>query len=148
MLQKRDSKIKINSSIVKQIIKNVREGGDKAIIKYEKKFSKNNEILPSKKKIYQSIKLLDPKIKKSIDFAFNRIFKFHLEQKVKNIFYKDKLNNKIYYKYFPIDSIGIYVPGGTASYPSSILMNSIPAKIAGVKKISMVMPQKNIELES
>ena len=141
MLQKRDSKIKINSSIVKQIIKNVREGGDKAIIKYEKKFSKNNEILPSKKKIYQSIKLLDPKIKKSIDFAFNRIFKFHLEQKVKNIFYKDKLNNKLYYKYFPIDSIGIYVPGGNASFPSTVLMNGIPAKIAGVKRIVMVNPK-------
>ena len=80
-------------------------------------------------------------VKKSIDLAYNRIFKFHSKQKVKNIFYKDKLQNKLSYKYIPIDSVGIYVPGGTASYPSSVLMNAIPAIIAGVKRIVMVNPR-------
>ena len=93
------------------------------------------------KKITKSIKSLDPKIKKAIDFAFNRIYKFHSKQKVQNISYKDNLNNKLYYKYVPIDSVGIYVPGGNASFPSTVLMNAIPAKIAGVKRIVMVNPK-------
>ena len=114
----------------------------------KKSLAKIMKYCQAKKKIYQSIKLLDPKIKKSIDFAFNRIFKFHLEQKVKNIFYKDKLNNKLYYKYFPIDSIGIYVPGGNASFPSTVLMNGIPAKIAGVKRIVVANPIVNGNLNA
>ena len=91
----------------------------------------------------KSIKLLDPKIKEAIDFSYKRIFSFHLKQKIKNISYKDKLNNRIDYKYHAIDSIGIYVPGGNASFPSTVLMNAIPAKIAGVKRIVMVNPKLN-----
>jgi len=84
---------------------------------------------------------LDKKVKKSIDLSYKRIFEFHLKQKVKNIYYKDKLQNKLSYKYIPLDSVGIYVPGGTASYPSTVLMNAIPAIIAGVKRIVMVNPR-------
>ena len=141
LLSKRQSGVKKNTNIVKKIISDVRKNGDKALIKYEKRLSKNTEITSSKKKIAKSIKSLNPKVKKAIDFAFNRIFKFHSKQKVKNISYKDTLNNKLDYKYIPIDSVGIYVPGGNASFPSTVLMNSIPAKIAGVKRIVMVNPK-------
>ena len=141
LLNKRKSGIKINSNVVKNIIKDVKKNGDKALIKYEMKYAKNNEIIPHKKKITKSIKSLDLKIKKAIDFSYNRILKFHSKQKVQNISYKDNLNNKLYYKYIPIDSIGIYVPGGNASFPSTVLMNAIPAKIAGVKRIVMVNPK-------
>ena len=55
--------------------------------------------------------------------------------------YKDNLNNKLQYKYVPIDSVGIYVPGGNASFPSTVLMNAIPAKIAGVRRIVMMNPK-------
>ena len=88
----------------------------------------------------KSIKFLDPKIKKAIDLAYNRIYKFHSLQKFKNISYKDKLKNKLEYKYIPIESVAIYVPGSTASYPSSVLMNAIPALIAGVKRLVMINP--------
>jgi len=141
LLSKRQSGVKKNTNIVKKIISDVRKNGDKALIKYEKRLSKNTEITPSAKKISKSIKSLSPKIKKAIDFAFNRIFKFHSKQKVKNISYKDTLNNQLDYKYIPIDSVGIYVPGGSASFPSTVLMNSIPAKIAGVRRIVMVNPK-------
>ena len=141
LLSRRQSGVKKNTNIVKKIIRDVRKNGDKALIKYEKRLSKNTEIASSKKKIAKSIKSLNPKIKKAIDFAFNRILKFHSKQKVKNISYKDTLNNKLDYKYMPIDSVGIYVPGGNASFPSTVLMNSIPAKIAGVKRIVMVNPK-------
>ena len=141
LLLKRKNKIKFNSSIVINIIRDIRKNGDKALIKYEKKFGKSSIIFSRPKEIQKQIKNLDKKVKKSIDLAYNRIFKFHSKQKVKNIFYKDKLQNKLSYKYIPIDSVGIYVPGGTASYPSSVLMNAIPAIIAGVKRIAMVNPR-------
>ena len=141
LLTKRKSKDIISKNIVERIIRDVKKNGDNAIIKYEKKYSKNNEIIANKKKITKTIKLLDPKIKKAIDFVFNRIYKFHSKQKFQNIFYKDNLNNKLYYKYRAIDSVAIYVPGGNASFPSTVLMNAIPAKIAGVKRIVMINPK-------
>ena len=141
LLLKRKNKIKFNSSIVINIIRDIRKNGDKALIKYEKKFGKSSIIFSRPKEIQKQIKNLDKKVKKSIDLAYNRIFKFHSKQKVKNIFYKDKLQNKLSYKHIPLDSVGIYVPGGTASYPSSVLMNAIPAIIAGVKRIVMVNPR-------
>ena len=133
-LSNRKNKIKFNSKIVLRIIKDIKKNGGKALLKYEKRFGKNDKIFVKPNDIKKQIKTLDIKVKNSIDLAFNRIFKFHSKQKVKNIFYKDKFKNKLSYKYLPIDSVGIYVPGGTASYPSTVLMNAIPAIIAGVKK--------------
>ena len=141
LLLKRKNKIKFKSNIVINIIRDIKKNGDKALLKYEKKFGKNSIIFSKPKEIQKQIKNLDKKVKKSIDLAYNRIFQFHSKQKVKNIFYKDKLQNKLSYKYMPIDSVGIYVPGGTASYPSTVLMNAIPAVIAGVKRIVMVNPR-------
>ena len=141
LLIKRKNYYKASGNIVSKIISDVKKHGDKAVLKYEKRYSKNKEIIANKKKISKSIKLLDSKIKRSIDFAYNRIYKFHSKQKVKNIFHKDRLFNKLYYRYMPIDSVGIYVPGGNASFPSTVLMNAIPAKIAGVKRIVMINPK-------
>ena len=140
LLSKRKNKIKFNRSIVVNIIKDIKKNGDKALKKYEKKFSKNSTIFLKPKEIKKQIKNLDKKVKKSIDLSYNRIFQFHLKQKVKDIYYKDKLQNKLSYKHIPLDSVGIYVPGGTASYPSTVLMNAIPAKVAGVKEIIMASP--------
>jgi len=140
LLLKRKNKIKFKSNIVINIIRDVKKNGDKALLKYEKKFGKNSIIFSKPKEIQKQIKNLDRKVKKSIDLAYSRIFKFHSKQKVKNIFYKDKLQNKLGYKYIPIDSVGIYVPGGTASYPSTVLMNAIPAIVAGTKKVVMANP--------
>ena len=141
LLLKRKNKIKFKSNIVINIIKDIKKNGDKALLKYEQKFGKNSIILLKHKEIQKQIKNLDKKVKKSIDLAYSRIFKFHSKQKVKNIFYKDKMQNKLSYKYMPIDSVGIYVPGGTASYPSTVLMNAIPAIVAGTKKVVMANPR-------
>jgi len=140
LLLKRKNKIQLNSVSVTKIIKDVKRNGDKAILKYEKKFNKNNIITPSSKQISKSIKSLDKKIKEAIDLAYSRIYKFHSLQKVDNISYTDKLQNKLEYKYVPINSVAIYVPGSTISYPSSVLMNAIPAIVAGVKRIVMINP--------
>ena len=140
LLSKRKNKVQLNSVSVAKIIKDIKKNGDKAVLKYEKRFNKNNIIIPSSKQIAKSIKSLDKKIKKAIDLAYNRIYKFHSLQKFKNISYTDKLQNKLEYKYVPIESVAIYVPGSTASYPSSVLMNAIPALVAGVKRIIMINP--------
>ena len=140
LLSKRKNKVQLNSVSVTKIIKDVKKNGDKAVLKYEKKFNKNSIIVPNPKKITTTIKSLNPKVKKAIDLAYNRIYKFHSLQKFKNISYTDKLKNKLEYKYVPIESVAIYVPGSVASYPSSVLMNTIPALIAGVKRIVMINP--------
>mgnify|MGYP001322198680 FL=1 len=140
LLNKRKNKIKSNSVSVANIIKDVKKNGDKALLKYERRFNKNNIIVPSVKQINKSIKSLDKKVKKAIDDAYNRIYKFHSLQKFKNISYKDKYKNKIDYKYLPLESVAIYVPGSTASYPSTVLMNAIPARVAQVKRIVMINP--------
>ncbi len=139
-LSRRKAKFQINSVSVSKIINDVKKNGDKALLKYEKKFNQNKKIKPSLKEIKRSIKSLNPKVKKAIDDAYSRIYKFHSLQKFKNISYTDKLNNKLEYKYLPIESVAIYVPGSTASYPSSVLMNAIPAIVAGVKRIVMINP--------
>jgi len=139
-LSQRKAKFQINSVSVSKIINDVKKNGDKALLKYEKRFNQNKKIKPSLKEIKRSIKSLNPKVRKAIDNAYSRIYKFHSLQKFKNISYTDKLNNKLEYKYLPIESVAIYVPGSTASYPSSVLMNAIPAKVAGVKRIVMINP--------
>ena len=136
----RKKKVQSNSVSVTNIIKDVKKGGDKALLKYEKRFNKNKIIVPTSKQISKSIKILDKKIKQSIDTAYNRIHKFHSLQKVKNILYIDKFKNKLEYRYLPIESVAIYVPGSSVSYPSSVLMNAIPAIVAGVKRIIMINP--------
>ena len=144
-LDKRRSGKIIDTSIVSKIINDIKKNKVKALIKYEKKFSKNKKIIPSQKEINESIKLLDPKVKKAIDFAYSRILKFHSLQKKKNLKFVDEYKNKIEYKYVPIQKIGVYVP---SNLPSSLLMNVIPAKIAGVKKIVVANPISKGKLNS
>ncbi len=140
ILIKRKYKIKSSLISVTGIINDVKKNGDKALLKYEKKFNLNKTIIPSAKQISRSIKSLDKKVKKAIDLAYSRIYKFHSFQKFKNISYSDKFKNKLEYKYLPIESAAIYVPGSSASYPSSVLMSTIPAIVAGVKRIVMINP--------
>jgi len=140
LLNLRKNKVRSNLVSVTNIIKDVKKNGDKAILKYEKKFNQNSIIIPTSKQISKSVKSLDKKVKQAIDLAYTRIYKFHSLQKFKNISYIDKLKNKLEYRYLPIESVAIYVPGSTASYPSSVLMNAIPAIVAGVKRIVMINP--------
>ena len=140
LLLRRKNKIQSNLISVTKIIKDVKKNGDKAILKYEKRFNKNNVIVPTSSQINSSTKLLDKKVKKAIDAAYNRIYKFHSLQKFKDISFMDKYKNRVNYKHVPIESVAIYVPGSTASYPSSVLMSAIPALVAGVKRIVMVNP--------
>ena len=135
---------KNQSSKVKKILYDVRKAGDKAVIKYEKKFSKiklsPKNIKFSKNEIKMISKKIDKNLKNSIDIAFKRIKQFHSKQKFSPFKYKDKYKNELSYKFTPIEKVGVYVPGGTASYPSTVLMNCIPAMVAGVKNIYLTTP--------
>ena len=137
---------------VKKIFQNIQVKGDKALFEYAKKFDgcrlNTKNIVINKKKIKIFAKKCPKDIAKALFFSASRIKKFHLHQIPKNYKYKDNKGVILGSQWKPINSIGIYVPGGTASYPSSILMSSIPAKMAGVKKIVMATPQKNIKLNS
>ena len=85
-------------------------------------------------------------MKLAIDLAYNRIKKFHIKQKFSSFKFVDKYKNELSYKYSPIENIGVYVPGGTASYPSTVLMNCIPAIVAGVKNIYLTTPALGSEI--
>ena len=143
-LNKRKSIQKNQTYIVNKIIKDVKRNGDIAVINYEKRFSKiktkSNRLLFSNKEINKISKKTDLKIQKSIDLAYDRIKKFHSKQKFSSFTLKDRYKNVLSYKYSPLEKVGVYVPGGTASYPSTVLMNCIPAIVAGVKNIYLTTP--------
>ncbi len=151
-LDKRKSIQKNQTSIVREIIENVKKNGDKAVINYEKKFSKiktkSNKVLFTTKEINKISKKINLKIKKSIDLSYNRIKKFHSKQKFSSFILKDKYKNILTYKYSPIENVGVYVPGGIASYPSTVLMNCIPAIVAGVKNIYLTTPSLDSKINA
>ena len=129
-----------NSKKVSKIIKDIKNQKKKALLKYELKFSKNKTITIPNKIIIRSANSLNNDVKKSIDFAYKRIMKFHMLQKknLRDIYYVDQFKNKLQYKIVPIQSIGIYVPAGL---PSSLIMNAVPAKVSRVKKIILATPK-------
>ena len=145
-IRKKDSNTK--KKIVTKILMNIKKNGDTSLIKYEKKFSgirklNKKDLFFSKSELKKELKKLNKKIKKDIDLAYKRILNFHKNQKVKTFSLTDKFNNKLTYRTNPIEKIGVYVPGGKASYPSSVLMNCIPAIVAGVPEIFMTVPSLN-----
>ena len=148
ILQKRKLQNPTIDLRVKKIIQDIKKNKDIALIKYEKKYSKQKTIslnnikftIPERNKI---IKKLDKRTKNSIDLAFNRIFNFHKKQKLSSYSFRDKLGNSFAYKSNALNRVGVYVPGGKANYPSSVLMNCIPALVAGVKEIYMTTPAMN-----
>ncbi len=150
ILNKRRLIQKNKSNIVKTIIERVKKKGDKAVIQYEKKFStvriKKDNLKFSQKEINKISKNINQKLKISIDISFKRIKDFHDKQKILPFKFKDKYKNELSYTFSPIDRVGVYVPGGMASYPSTVLMNCIPAIVAGVKNIYLTTPTlgKNI----
>ena len=140
ILDKRKAVDRSTLKIVEKIINDVRKNKDKALIKYEKRFNVNSRIIPNNKDISRAIKSIDPKIKKAIDETCKRVRDWHVKQTPNDIFYKDNLGNKFYYKNKAINSVACYVPG---NLPSSLIMSATPALIAGVKRIVLCTPSLN-----
>ncbi|MBQ8407324.1 MAG: histidinol dehydrogenase [Clostridia bacterium] len=127
---------------VTEIIQNVRARGDVALFEYCERFDKAKlECLAvSEAEIEEAMSLVEPKFLEILKKAAANIRKFH-EKQVRNSFIiNDEDGIVIGQKVIPVDRAGLYVPGGTAAYPSTVLMDSIPAKIAGVREVVMVTP--------
>ena len=127
---------------VRKIILDVKNNGDKALAKYTKRFDENNikDFKVSDAEMNDALKSCDNELARSLKIAAKRIGEFHKLQMPSDFNYKDKDEVYLGVKWNPLDSVGLYVPGGKASYPSSVLMTALPAKIAGVKNISMCVP--------
>ena len=144
--QRKESSSKIQNT-VRNIISDVKLYGDDSLIKFSNELDNYlvkdaSEFEISKNQITQSIDKISKEEKEALDFAHKRIQEFSIKQRLESWEYiKDgiKLGEKI----TPLNKVGIYVPGGAAIYPSSVLMNSIPAKVAGVGEIIMVVPAPN-----
>ncbi len=126
--------------IARQIITEVQAKGDKALFDYTEKLDKVKltSLEVTSDEISQAYEKVDKKLLSALKLAASRIHKFHkaCKQNLKTSF----LNNGIGYQIRPLDKVGIYVPGGTAAYPSTVLMTAIPAREAGVREIIMVTP--------
>lgn len=132
-----------NKTIVESILKNVQKNGDSAIKKYEKKFGGANltSLRVSKSEIKNAYSKVSKPELDSIRLAKKRLEK--TEKAIKSILKNKSINHdgiKISKKFYPINSVGCYIPGGLAKYPSSAVMSIIPAKVAGVKRIVAVSP--------
>ncbi len=129
-------------AIVTDIIENVKENGDKALFEYCEKFDKAklSALEVSKAEIDEAVAQVEPRFLEVLKTAAKNIRKFH-EKQVRNGFIINDENGIVTgQKVIPVDRAGLYVPGGTAAYPSTVLMDSIPAKIAGVGEVVIVTP--------
>lgn len=128
--------------IVTEIIENVKANGDKALYEYCEKFDKAklNSLLVSEEEIKEAVASVEPEFLDILKKAAKNITKFHEKQKRNSFIINDENGIVIGQKVIPVDRAGLYVPGGTAAYPSTVLMDSIPAKIAGVKEVVIVTP--------
>ena len=130
------------SEIVSGIIQEVRCRGDAALLEYTKKFDKAelSSLQVTEEEFQEALSSFDPKLKQVLQRAAANISKFHSRQKRNSFILSDEDGIVMGQKVIPIDRAGIYVPGGTAAYPSTVLMDALPAKIAGVKEVVMVTP--------
>lgn len=130
---------------VKKILKAVKKNGDLALTKYSKKFDKiiPNSWLVPKSLLRDALSKIDKNFLQILEEAADNIMDFHERQKCSSQFDFNPDGTVLGWKVNPLDSVGIYVPGGSAIYPSSLLMNVIPAQVAGVGRIVLVSPPNN-----
>lgn len=130
--------------VVSEIIANVIKNGDEALKEYARKFDKAELdcLEVTQKEIDEAFETVEPQFIKVLETAAANIKHFHEKQVRTSFIINDKKGVVMGQKVIPIEKVGLYVPGGTAAYPSTVLMDSIPAKIAGCKEIVMVTPPK------
>ncbi|MCD6036099.1 MAG: hisD [Rickettsiales bacterium] len=135
---------KINATVA-AIVEDIRTRGDDALIEYTNRFDRVKITAPAElrinpAKIKQAYDACDPKLIEALKLAASRITKYHEGQMPEGKRYTDETGTTLGFRWSSVDAAGLYVPGGLASYPSSVLMNGIPAKVAGVSRIAMVVP--------
>ncbi len=132
--------------IVKEILQEVKDKGDEALIAYTEKFDKvkltAEDIQIPFEELEKAYEEIEDELKWSLEVAIERVREFHEVQR-ENSYFKEEDGIIIGQKVIPIEKVGLYVPGGKAAYPSTVIMNAIPAQVAGVKEIVMVSPNPN-----
>lgn len=136
---------------VAQIIARVRREGDRALLAYSKEFDTHpvtaaREMVRGPEALLAAWRELPGSLRAALREAARRITRFHRHQRSQGFLVVDEHGNRLTQQVLPLRSVGIYVPGGTASYPSSLLMNAIPARVAGVEQIVMVTPPQQPSL--
>jgi histidinol dehydrogenase len=143
-LSMRDSHAVEVSDTVRTIIEQVRVRGDNALYEYTAKFDRfeatHDSIRVTLEEMANAISLCQPELITSLKVAAKRIREYSERQMPPDLDYTDELGVRLGHRWSPIDSVGLYVPGGLAAYPSSVLMNAIPAKVAGAQRLVMVVP--------
>ena len=134
--------------VVENIIKKIKDDSDSALLALTKKYdnfraSDVNQLLVRNGEIERSKKMIDPEVLSSLKSAIKRIKDYHKRQIPKNDLFRDKHGVLLGGVWNPIESVGLYVPGGTAAYPSSLIMNAVPAIVAGVERIVITVPAVN-----
>jgi histidinol dehydrogenase len=136
---------------VQQIIEDVVARGDAALIDYTRRFDRVDlskvGIAVSPAEVKAAEAKCPPEQLKALDLAYERIVAFHERQRPQDLRFRDAAGVELGWRWTPLDSVGLYVPGGTAAYPSSVLMNVAPAKVAGVSRIVMVVPSPDGHIE-
>ncbi len=145
-----NSSVNTNSTVsltVKKIIQDIKKNKDVALLNYVKKYENKKanfkSLIIPKKTLKDAYNSLSNESKKSLKLAYKRIFYYHSKQKKTSYSFKDQLDSKFYIEWKPIENVGLYIPGGLASYPSTVLMTAIPAKIAKVPNIMICVPSQN-----
>ncbi|MCS5589666.1 MAG: histidinol dehydrogenase [Candidatus Thioglobus sp.] len=136
------------NKIVDEIIAEIQNKGDKALLNYTVELdlvevNSISDLIISKEKLKKSFDDLNDIQKNALTISADRIKSYHQKQLQKTWTYKEEDGTVLGQKITPLDRVGLYVPGGKAAYPSSVLMNTIPAKVAGVKELIMVVPTPN-----
>ena len=127
-----------------KIIADVRARGDAALAEYSRKFDRveldRMGLRVGGDEIAAAVATAPEEALAALRFAHDRILAFHIRQRPQDLLFTDPLGIELGWRWQPIAAVGLYVPGGTASYPSSVLMNAVPAKVAGVERLVMVVP--------
>ena len=134
--------------VVVTILNDIRKNGDTSLCFYSQKFdnvkfTSPDEFMVTKAQLKKFEKKIPTDLLLAIKSAYKRVTNFHKKQISKSFTFRDDLGNEMGQKIVPIESVGVYVPGGTAAYPSSVIMNVVPARVAGVERIVMVSPSSN-----
>lgn len=136
------------SADVEKIIATIRAEGDTALMRYTEQFdhfavNEMAKLSVSPDRMEDAYNQLDADLRQSLDLAAERILAFHVEQRPSPLEWVDEAGVRLGLRYSAVDAAGLYVPGGKAAYPSSVLMNAIPARVAGVERLVMITPTPN-----
>ena len=143
LLAKREDSVEVDVS-VREIIGGVIELGDQALIEYTKKFDRisltTDTLRFTQSELKEQAAQVSDKDRSALELAVTRIKSYHEKQLPDDTFWTDESGVELGWRWSPVSAAGLYVPGGLASYPSSVLMNAIPAKVAGVKRLAITVP--------